>query len=317
MTLGSWRTRSGAPQAMVTPWSSTVMCSQIPITSFMSCSINRMPSENWSRSWRMRTIRSPFSRVFIPAAGSSSSSTLGGGRRRGGGSRGGGAARGGVPRLLVPAVGEAHHLQQFLGAPGDLRLLLLEARGEEDRPPPVHVVVERIHRARHRAVARGAAAQPVDAGPGEDRSLVGEAGHSHVVERGERPEEADGLEGARQSEVVDLVRLPPVHPLAADVDVPVGWRVDAGEDVEGGGLPGTVRPDEPLQVPPADLEIEAVQRPQATELDARLSHLEQDLAAHVSPFRVPGHQRGSTSQISLVPNRPWGRTSMRITSRIP
>ncbi len=82
-------------------------------------------------------------------------------------------------------------------------------------------------------------------------------------------------------------------------------------------LPGAVRADEALQVTAADLEIEAVQRPQATELDARLHRLEQHLAAHVSPFRAPATSEGRTSQISRVPNRPWGRTSIRMTRRIP
>ena len=93
--------------------------------------------------------------------------------------------------------------------------------------------------------------------------------------------------------------------------------VDPGQEVEGGGLPGPVRADEPLEVSLADIQIEAVQRAQAAELDARLRRLEQDLAAHVSPFFARGTQRGSTSQISRVPNSPCGRTSMRTTRRMP
>src|SRR5262249_22013678 len=163
----------------------------------------------------------------------------------------------------------------------------------------------------------GPAQQVVDPLAGEDRAFVREAGDPHVVQRGQRPEQPDVLEGAREAQLVDLVRLPSVDPLAADPDLPVGGRVDAGQEVEGGGLPRSVGPDQALEVTAADLQIEAVQRAQAAELDAHLHRLEKHLAAHVIPLRVPGHHRGNTSQISRVPNSPWGRTSIKTTSSMP
>src|SRR5262249_44361060 len=144
----------------------------------------------------------------------------------------------------------------------------------------------------------------------------GETGHPDVVEGGQRPEQPDVLKGARQPQAVDLVRSSPVHPLAADPDLPVGRLVDPGEEIEGRRLAGAVRSDEPLQVSLADLQVEASERAQSAELDAHLNRVEQWLA-HVIPLRAPGHQRGTMSQISRVPNRPCGRTSIRMTSSIP
>ena len=40
MTRGLARTSAGAPSAIFSPWSSTVMCSETPMTTFMSCSIS-------------------------------------------------------------------------------------------------------------------------------------------------------------------------------------------------------------------------------------------------------------------------------------
>src|SRR5215470_9968887 len=109
--------------------------------------------------------------------------------------------------------------------------------------------------------------------------------------------------------------LAPVDLLATDADLAVGGNVDPGEKIEGGRLPRAVRPDEPLQVALADLQIEAVQRTQAAELDTDPDRLKR--TAHVIPLRAPGHHRGNTSQISRVPNNPWGRTSIRMTSSMP
>ena len=73
MTLGLARISPGVPQAMWTPWSRTWMTSQTFMTTFMSCSINRIVSWNSSLSLRMKRISSSDSWGFMPAAGSSSS----------------------------------------------------------------------------------------------------------------------------------------------------------------------------------------------------------------------------------------------------
>src|SRR5260370_532807 len=61
------------------------------MTSFMSCSMRRMPTPKRSRMKRMRAISSTFSCGFMPAAGSSSRRIEGrGGRGEGEGGLGGG-----------------------------------------------------------------------------------------------------------------------------------------------------------------------------------------------------------------------------------
>src|SRR5207245_6765128 len=71
-----WISR-GSPCAMVTPWSSTRIRSETPITSFMSCSMSTTATPNRSRMSRMSCISSDFSFWLVPAAGSSSRSALG------------------------------------------------------------------------------------------------------------------------------------------------------------------------------------------------------------------------------------------------
>ena len=68
---------AGAPSAIFSPWSSTVMRSETPITTFMSCSISRIVRPRSSRSLRMNSVRRRDSFGFMPAVGSSSSSSFG------------------------------------------------------------------------------------------------------------------------------------------------------------------------------------------------------------------------------------------------
>ena len=54
MTRGSARTTSGRPSAIFSPWSSTVIHSDTPMTTFMSCSMSRIEMSRSSRSRRMK-----------------------------------------------------------------------------------------------------------------------------------------------------------------------------------------------------------------------------------------------------------------------
>ena len=47
----------GSPSAIFSPWSSTVMRSETPITTFMSCSMRRIVRPRSSRSLRMKSVR--------------------------------------------------------------------------------------------------------------------------------------------------------------------------------------------------------------------------------------------------------------------
>ena len=74
MTRSLERTSSGRPSAIFSPWSSTVMRSETPMTTFMSCSMSRMVSPRSSRSCLMNAVSLADSWVFMPAVGSSSTS---------------------------------------------------------------------------------------------------------------------------------------------------------------------------------------------------------------------------------------------------
>src|SRR5207245_5201430 len=70
MTRGSARTSAGVPSAILTPWSSTAIRSEIPMTTFMWCSINSTVTPE-ARISRIRSVSVAASDGFIPAAGSS------------------------------------------------------------------------------------------------------------------------------------------------------------------------------------------------------------------------------------------------------
>ena len=77
MTRGSARTVLGSPSAIFSPWSSTVMYSDTPMITCMSCSMSRIARPSSSRAWRMNFVRPSDSCGFMPAVGSSSSRSFG------------------------------------------------------------------------------------------------------------------------------------------------------------------------------------------------------------------------------------------------
>src|SRR6266851_3953773 len=76
MTSGCWRISRGAPSAIFWPWSRTTMRSQMPITTFMSCSTSRTVTP-LRRICSMRSMSRRDSAGVSPAAGSSSSRSAG------------------------------------------------------------------------------------------------------------------------------------------------------------------------------------------------------------------------------------------------
>ena len=77
MTRGFARTSAGLPSAIFSPWSSTVMCSETRMITFMSCSISTTVMPRSSRSLCMKSVSSADSCGFMPAVGSSSSRIFG------------------------------------------------------------------------------------------------------------------------------------------------------------------------------------------------------------------------------------------------
>src|SRR5699024_5895516 len=83
-------------------------------------------------------------------------------------------------------------------------------------------------------------------------------------------EQTDVLEGAGDAGTDDLVGLFAVHPLAAQVEGALGGHVDAGDQVEDGGLARAVGADQPHQLGLADLDVEIVHRLEPAEPDAQV-----------------------------------------------
>ncbi len=149
---------------MVTPWSMTVMRSQMRMTRPMSCSMSSTVNPNSCRTKAIRSARAIFSWGFMPAAGSSSRSTLGLEGQRPGDLEAPLVAVGQVAGEVAGAVVESEDLQQLVGALANGRLFaVVRARAQDGRGEP------------------GLRAQM--------------AGHAHVVEHGQIAEEADVLEG--------------------------------------------------------------------------------------------------------------------------
>ena len=124
MTFGSCAHLLAACRAaMVSPWSSTVMCSQMPITSFMSCSMSRMPSENCVAQLADQHHQVRLLPGVHPRRGLVEQQHLGPRAQRAGDLQPALLAVGQVARLLVAAVRQAHHLEQLLGALGESSLL--------------------------------------------------------------------------------------------------------------------------------------------------------------------------------------------------
>ena len=87
------------------------------------------------------------------------------------------------------------------------------------------------------------------------------------------------LEGAQHALGEELVRLEPGDVLAVEIDLSRRWLVDAGDDVEEGGLARAIGPDESGDGAALDDEGRAIHGPDAAE-------------AHVQVFNGDhGHRR--------------------------
>src|SRR4051812_740642 len=92
-----------------------------------------------------------------------------------------------------------------------------------------------------------------------------------VLQRGQVPEEADVLKRARDPLAGDRVRRPSRDRVAREPDVTAGRRVDAGDQVEDGGLAGPVRADQAHQLSLLYGEVGVADGLQAAEPDAAVA----------------------------------------------
>ena len=101
------------------------------------------------------------------------------------------------------------------------------------------------------------------------------AGDANVVEDRQRPEQADVLERARDAERHDVVHPQPGDIASGETHGAFSGLVDAGDQIEDGGLPGAIRTDEPAEFALMDGEVHCVDGGEPAEADRDLIKLEQ------------------------------------------
>src|SRR5215213_5412660 len=148
----------------------------------------------------------------------------------------------------------------------------------------------------------------VQDGRGAGVLVVDMAADLDVVEDRQLFEQTYVLKGTGHAEAGDLVWLELGGGHAADLDLPLGRLVHAGEHVEDRGLAGAVRADQADQLVRSDGQVEIRHRGQAAEADGDAFRLQDDVAGH---GYVTG---GPASRSSLSSASPSSRLSFGIES---
>ncbi len=113
----------------------------------------------------------------------------------------------------------------------------------------------------------------------------------HVLEHGQGAERLHHLEGAADAGMARPVGPQPGDVGAVEDDAAAVGREDAGDEVEGGGLAGSVRADERDDAALGHGEAHAIDRLQATEALGEPAHLEQRGHAHRRTAPMPSRAR--------------------------
>ena len=122
--------------------------------------------------------------------------------------------------------------------------------------------------------------------------------HLDVIDDAQFLEQADVLEGTGHAHAVDLIGLFAGGGHTIDQDGAAGGLVDVGQQVEHGGLTGTVGADQTGDFVAADHQVEAIHGGQTAEVDAQLTHVQNGLFVHVAVGQKAAG--GHTVQLSLV-----------------
>ena len=100
-----------------------------------------------------------------------------------------------------------------------------------------------------------------------------------VVQNGHIRKQTDILEGSGNAQLVDLVYRHSLDVDAVDQHGAAGGLIDAGEQIENGGLARAVGADQAGNFGGADGNVEAVHSRQAAEVDAQVPHVQNGLLA--------------------------------------
>ena len=126
------------------------------------------------------------------------------------------------------------------------------------------------------------------------------AADHHVLQRRHLGEQPDVLEGARDARLGHLVHRAGLVGLAAELEAAAVGDVQAGDDVEEGGLAGAVGADQAVDLAALDGDAHVGQRLQAAETLADAGDLENGLC-HVVSLRV---QRADRCGLAMLGRRP-------------
>ena len=100
-----------------------------------------------------------------------------------------------------------------------------------------------------------------------------------VIQNGHIRKQADILEGSGNAQLVDLVYRHSLDVDAVDQHGAAGGLIDAGEQIENGGLARAVGADQAGDLGGADGNVEAVHSRQAAKVDAQVPHVQNGLLA--------------------------------------
>ena len=118
---------------------------------------------------------------------------------------------------------------------------------------------------------------------------------AEIFEDGEVAEDLGDLEGADDAEPGTLLRREPVDAGALEPDRAAARRREAGDEMEERGLAGAVRTDHGMELARADLERDTVDRPDAAEVLRDLIETQQAHVGFGRRCRYPSSPRGKSS----------------------
>ena len=270
------------------------MRSEMPMTTFMSCSISStvMP---WLRIRPTSSISSRFSCGLAPAAGSSSKSSFGSPA----------SARdlepplravGKIAGVVVSLLPDADEIEQLVRPLGDPRLLAPGIPGLEQRIPELGMHAWMLP-------------------------------DPHVVQGRHVGEQSDLLKGASDAQVGNFVRLEPGDVALPKADHAGRRLVEAGDGVEESRLPGAVGTDQGKDLTGSNAEADVIDRSQTAEPLGNMINVENDFRSRLALGQSLASRTSNTAS-SAVPfssscsrmrlgKRPCGRMSMTTTRMSP
>ena len=276
------------PSAILRPKLSTVMVSQTFMTNPMSCSTSRIVNLKRSRMWRRSWASACVSAVFRPEAGSSRSSNCG------------------------PRAKARPSSRRFCRPRGRLPAACCWTCISRRNPMRSSACSRTVRSSRcTQGRARASATSPSACGcawrPGccREHSCCGRAVH---------------FGRCGQCHAGNLIRAEVGDVAVPKTDSAARWVIEAANTIENGGLPGTIRADEPVDLAGVDAEAHAVNRAQAPEVerklvDRQLAHGGPAVCIAVHPGRSsaadpppvgPGGPRGASARSAPV-LRLWSR----------